>query len=79
MHSDGEVTFRAKQRSRSGDATWIDAKNVVLLHRHHYNDHSVPWDEVYARGNSDEAYASGKKLLVERNPGILQGGDVDWL
>ncbi len=77
VHSDGEVTFRAKQRSRSGDATWIDAKNIVFLHRHHYNDPSVPWDHVYARGNSPEAYDTGLALLLERNPGI--SGQVDWL
>ncbi len=79
VHSDGEVTFRAKQRSVKGDAVWIDAKNITLLHRHHYNDHSVPWDEVYDRGNSQQAYETGLKLLTQRNPGIASSPLVDWL
>lgn len=79
VHSDGEVTFRAMERSRSGDATFVDARDIIMLHRHHFNDPTVPWDDVYARGNSPEAYEIGLQLLLNRNLGIAAEPGVNWL
>lgn len=79
VYSDGEVTFRAMERSRRGEATFIDARAITFLHRHHYNDKSVPWDATYERGNSSEAYREGQRLFFERNPEATKPGLVDWL
>ncbi len=78
VFSDDEVTYRALRNARDDKATFIDAREIVFLHRHHYHDKSVPMDATYARENHVHAYAVGQKLFLDRNPRALTDGLKTW-
>jgi len=77
VFSDDEVTYRALRNNRDGRARLIPTE-IVFLHRHHYHDKAVPWDDTYARENSPRAYAVGEKLFHERNPRAATDGLKTW-
>ena len=78
VFSDDDFTIRAIADSADGKCTLIDARNLTFTHRHHYHDKSVPWDPVYARGNSTEAYAQGQALFMKRNSHLVARGLKTW-
>lgn len=78
VFSDDEVTYRALRNARDGKSKFIDAKEIVFLHRHHYHDKNVPFDSTYERENSAKAYAHGQRLFWERNPRALTDGLKTW-
>lgn len=78
VFSDDDVTYRALRNARDGKAQYIEARELVFLHRHHYHDKSVPMDDTYMRENSATAYRVGQKLFHERNPRALTDGLKTW-
>lgn len=78
VFSDDEVTYRALRDARDGKCTFVDARDLVFLHRHHLHDSSVPDDETYRRENSAEAYRIGGALFAERNPKAATDGLRTW-
>ena len=78
VFSDDEVTYRALRRARDGTAHFIEARDIVFLHRHHYHDKTVPLDATYQRENSAHSYAHGMRLFRERNPKSLTDGLKTW-
>lgn len=78
VYSDDEVTYRALRNARDDKSYFIEARDIVFLHRHHYHDKSVPMDATYARENHVHAYALGQKLFLERNPRALTDGLKTW-
>ena len=79
VFSDDDVTYNALRDARDGVCTFIDAREkLVFLHRHHYHDKTVPWDQTYAHENSAEAYAQGQRLFLERNPRSTTDGLKKW-
>ena len=77
VFSDDEVTYRALRNARDGKAEYIKT-NLVFLHRHHYHDKAVPFDETYARENSATAYRVGQHLFWQRNPKAATDGLRTW-
>jgi hypothetical protein len=78
VFSDDEFTIRAYADERDGLCKVINARNLTFLHRHHYHDKSVPYDETYRRENSPEAYAIGQKVFMERNKHLVDLGFKTW-
>lgn len=78
VFSDDEVTYRALRNEADGLAKYVRADNLVFVHRHHYHDKTVPWDDTYAHENAPEAYAQGKRLFESRNPRALTDGLKKW-
>ena len=78
VFSDDDFTIRGLADSADGKCTLIDARDLTFTHRHHYHDKSVPWDPVYARGNSTEAYAQGQALFMKRNSHLVARGLKTW-
>lgn len=78
VFSDDDFTIRAIADDKDGKCTLIDARDLTFTHRHHYHDKSVPWDPVYARGNSTEAYAQGQALFMKRNSHLVARGLKTW-
>ncbi len=78
VFSDDEVTIRAMADARDGKCTFVNARDLVFLHRHHYHDKSVPMDATYERENSSEAYRIGAALFAERNPEAATDGLRTW-
>ena len=78
VFSDDDFTIRAIADSADGKCTLINARDLTFTHRHHYHDKSVPWDPVYARGNSTEAYAQGQALFMKRNSHLVARGLKTW-
>ena len=78
VFSDDDVTYRAIKHSREGTCELIDARDLVFRHRHHYHDKTVPFDETYAKENSNEAYAQGAKVFFARNPEAHTDGIRSW-
>lgn len=78
MFSDDEVTYRAKRDARDGKCTFINARDLIFLHRHHYHDKSVPMDATYEIENSAEAYRIGGALFAKRNPDAHKDGLRNW-
>jgi hypothetical protein len=66
VYSDDEFSFRAYL-----DGVVIDARDLVLTHRHPHFDASVAHDETYANQNSSERSREGRELFLERNPEAL--------
>lgn len=78
VFSDDDVTYRAMKDARDGKCKFIDARELVFLHRHHYHDKTVPMDATYERENSAEAYRLGAELFAKRNPEAAIDGLVTW-
>lgn len=78
VFSDDEVTYRALRNERDDRSQVVRSPEIVFLHRHHYHDKAVPWDETYARENSSHAYAVGEKLFRDRNPRASTDGLKTW-
>jgi len=78
VFSDDDFTIRAIADSADGKCTLINARDLTFTHRHHSHDKSVPWDPVYARGNSTEAYAQGQALFMKRNSHLVARGLKTW-
>ncbi len=78
VFSDDEVTYRALRDARDGKCTFVNARDLTFLHRHHYHDKSVPMDATYERENSAEAYAAGGALFASRNPLAATDGIRTW-
>lgn len=78
VFSDDDATYRALRNARDGKSDFIEAKELVFLHRHHYHDKSVEWDQTYARENDAIAYRVGEKLFRERNPRAQTDGLKTW-
>ena len=78
VFSDDEATYRALRHDRDGEAKFIHAKDLTFLHRHHYHDKTVPWDQTYAHENDPAAYSLGQRLFLERNPRALTDGLKRW-
>ena len=84
VFSDDEVTYRSKRNARDGKSVFIDARDVVFRHQHHYHVKDstgkalVDWDTTYAKENSAEAYAHGEKLFRARNPKAATDGLKTW-
>lgn len=79
VFSDDDVTYRAIRDARAGECKWIDARDLIFRHDHHYHcPAKVEWDATYARENSPEAYERGRKLFFERNPEAATDGLRNW-
>lgn len=78
VFSDDDVTYRAKRDARDGKCIFINARDLVFLHRHHYHDKSVPMDATYELENSAEAYRIGGALFAKRNPDAFKDGLRNW-
>lgn len=79
MYSDDDFTIRAKAHAAAGEATLIDARDFVFLHRHAIHDRAnVPWDATYSHTGSAEAYAHGLRLFNERNAAHIAAGLKTW-
>ena len=78
VFSDDEVTYRALRNQRDQTAFFVDARQIVFRHRHHYHDKTVPFDDTYSRENSAHAYAVGEKLFRARNPRAATDGLKTW-
>lgn len=78
VFSDDEVTYRALRDASDGKCIYINARDLVFTHRHHYHDPSVPMDETYRRENSSEAYGKGALLFAQRNPKAATDGIRSW-
>ncbi len=76
--SDDDFTYRAYRDQRDGKCAVIDARPLTFLHRHHYHSPEIPWDQTYARGNSEEAYRIGAELFAKRNPEANRDGLRTW-
>ena len=72
VFSDSEATIRAYARQKEGIAEVIEARDLLFEHQHHSKT-GEPEDATYAAQNSPEAYAKGKALFMERNPGCGEG------
>jgi len=68
VFSDDEFTVRALRDRDEGRCAFIDARDIVFRHEHHYHNPEVPRDATYARENSSEAYRVGAALFAKRNP-----------
>ncbi len=78
VFSDDDVTYRALRDARDEKCTFVNARDLTFLHRHHYHDKSVPMDATYERENSAEAYAAGGALFASRNPLAATDGIRTW-
>jgi hypothetical protein len=78
VFSDDEVTLRAYGDAEDGKCTLIEARHLVFKHEHAYHNASVPMDDTYRKENSQEAYAVGQKLFIDRNAALLQRGLRKW-
>jgi hypothetical protein len=78
VFSDDDVTYRALRDAREKKCTFLEARDLVFLHRHHYHDKSVPMDSTYERENSAEAYRIGQTLFMQRNPEAISDGLKTW-
>lgn len=79
VFSDDDFTIRAIADDKDGKCTLINARDLVFKHKHHYHcPNEVPWDPVYARGNSTEAYAQGQALFMKRNSHLVARGLKTW-
>jgi len=78
VFSDDDVTYRALRDARDGKCVFVDAREIIFLHRHHYHDKTVPMDATYERENSSEAYAVGSELFHKRNPQASTDGLRTW-
>lgn len=78
VYSDDEVTYRALRNARDGKSDFLDCRDLVFRHRHHYHDKSVDFDTTYERENSAVAYRVGQKLFLDRNPRVLTDGLKTW-
>jgi hypothetical protein len=78
VFSDDEVTYRALRDAQYGACKFIDARNIIFRHRHHYHDKTVPMDATYERENSPEAYRIGSELFAKRNPSAATDGIRTW-
>lgn len=70
--SDDDATYRAWRDAQEGRAVLIDARHIVINHRHHYHDSKVPWDATYERQNAPKNYEQGERLFIQRNPEALK-------
>jgi hypothetical protein len=78
VYSDYEVTYRAKRDARDGKCMFVDARQIVFRHRHHYHDKTVPMDQTYEWENSAHAYNFGHGLFHQRNPEAIRDGLRTW-
>ncbi len=78
VFSDDEVTVRALADAADGKCIFVNARDLVFLHRHCYHDKSVAEDDTYRRENSPEAYGVGGKLFFERNAHLVKRGLKTW-
>ncbi len=78
VFSDDDVTYRALRDAKAEKCEFINARDLVFLHRHHYHDKSVPMDATYERENSSEAYNVGSLLFAKRNPEAATDGIRTW-
>lgn len=78
VYSDDDVTIRALGNAKEGKSVFVDARDLVFRHRHHYHDKAVPFDVTYAKENSDEAYKVGQTLFTARNKRFLEMGLKTW-
>jgi len=78
MFSDDEFTIRAIGQAADGEAKFVEARDLVFKHEHHYHNKDVPLDATYQHQNSGEAYAQGSKLFVERNQRLIDRGFRTW-
>lgn len=78
MFSDDDYSVRAYKDARDGNVTRVDARDVVMLHRHAFHDKSVALDDTYKKQNRDEAYAIGAALFAQRNPEAATDGLRTW-
>jgi len=76
--SDDHWTYRALRNERDGKSYFIQARQIVFLHQHHYHTKTVPWDNTYAKQNSAVAYRVGEKLFRELNPRAATDGLKTW-
>ena len=84
VFSDDEVTLRALRAHRDGECKFVNARDLVFKHQHHYHVKSptgaamVPWDETYQKQNAPEAYTRGLRLFKERNPRAMEDPLRTW-
>ncbi len=78
VFSDDEVTYRALVDARDKRVTFINARDLVFTHRHHYHDKAVAWDATYARGNQPKLYDEGAFIFHNRNPEAARDGLRTW-
>ncbi len=78
VFSDDDVTYRALRDARDGKCAFVNARDIVFLHRHAYHDKSVAMDATYERENSSEAYRIGSELFAKRNPEAATDGLRTW-
>ncbi len=78
VYSDDDVTFRAIKDGAEGRCTFIEAREIVMRHRHHYHDKSVPFDSTYEWQNRAVAYDLGAELFNARNPTALTTDKHLW-
>ena len=60
MYADDEFSEKARR-----DGVMIDTRHL-LFHHHHWIRTNIPFDEIYARQNSQERYDLGLKILGQR-------------
>lgn len=78
VFSDDEYSVRAYCDAADRVCQWIEAREIVFKHEHHYHNAAVPMDATYQRENSAEAYTHGQKLFLERNQRQLNRGFRTW-
>ncbi len=78
VFSDDDVTYRALRDAKEEKCKFIEARDLVFLHRHAYHDKDVPLDATYERENSPEAYRIGALRFAERNPLAATDGIRTW-
>jgi hypothetical protein len=78
VFSDDDFTIRAIANAADGRAQFIQARDVVLKHEHHYHNKEIPFDATYERENSAKAYSSGERIFMERNKRLIERGFKTW-
>jgi hypothetical protein len=78
VFSDDEITYRAIRDTRAGICEFVDARDIIFRHRHHYHDKTIPFDATYSRENSAEAYIQGERVFYTRNPEARTDGIRSW-
>lgn len=67
MFSDDDFTFNSYFDQSKGNCRVIEARDLLFEHQHHCKTNAEP-DATYLWTGRPEAYETGKKLFVERNP-----------